>query len=136
VTFDRNFNLQTIDWEAIVGNVEYFLPVDNGRIWIEGSYSRIWSDNIKDLTPFPSWGGIFTKMEYFDANVGFDVTPWVAVALSFQSVAQTFGDVSAPTPVYGAIPGTMLGGLSVPGTGGVPAQARNNRGQVSLALYF
>jgi hypothetical protein len=138
VTFDRNLNLATINWQAFVANVQYFLPVDHGRVWLEGTYSRIWSDNIKDLTPFPSWGGIFTAMDYFDANLGFDITPAVALGLSYQSVHQTFGDTSPNTPVFGAVPiPDMQGvGLSLPNTGGVAASARNNRAQVSLALYF
>jgi hypothetical protein len=138
VTFDRNLNLATINWQAFVLNGQYFLPIDNGRVWIEGTYSRIWSDNIKDLTPFPSWGGIFTEMDYYDANLGIDITPAVALGLSFQSVHQTFGDSSPPTPMYGnvPIPDQQGVGLSVEGTGGVAANARNNRVQVSMALYF
>jgi hypothetical protein len=136
VTFDRNLDPKTINWQAFVAGMQYYLPVDNGRVWITGLYSRIWSNNIKDLTPFPSWGGIFTKMEYFDANLGFDITPAVAVGFSFQSVRQTFGDVSPDTPIFGAIPGAMLGGLSIPGTGGVAAHARNDRGQLSMAFFF
>jgi hypothetical protein len=138
VTFDRNLNPATIDWQAFVGNVQYFLPVDKGRVWLEGTYSRIWSNNIKDLTPFPSWGGIFTEMDYYDANLGFDITPAIALGLSFQSVHQTFGDLSAPTPIFGAVPTPMMQGvgLSMPNTGGVAASARNNRAQVSMALYF
>jgi hypothetical protein len=77
-------------------------------------------------------------MDYFDANLGFDITPAIALGLSFQSVHQTFADTSDPTPVYGAVPTpNMLGqGLTIPGTGGVAATARNNRAQLSLAFYF
>jgi hypothetical protein len=137
VTFDRNLELKTINWQAVVGGLQYYLPVDNGRVWLAGIYSRIWSNNIKELTPFPSWGGIFTKMEYFDANLGIDITPAIVLGLSFQSVRQTFADVSAPTPNYDVIHGpTLGGGLGQPGTGGVPAHARNDRGQVSMSLFF
>ncbi|MDB4983308.1 MAG: hypothetical protein JWM82_4060 [Myxococcales bacterium] len=138
VTFDRNFDLKTINWRAFVGGLQYFLPVDKGRIWVSGIYSRVWSDNIKELTPFPSWGGIFTKMEYIDGNAGFDITPAIVLGVSFQTVKQTFGDVSAPTPVFGAIPpqGTPGTQLGMPGTGGVPASARNNRAQLSMSFFF
>jgi hypothetical protein len=137
VTFDRNLNLKTINWQAIVGGAQYYLPIDKGRIMISGLYSRIWSNNIKDLTPFPSWGGIFTKMEYFDANVSFDITPAAVLGLSFQSVRQTFGDVSAPTPNYDVIHGDSVGqGLGMPNTGGVAAHARNDRGQLSMSFFF
>jgi hypothetical protein len=136
VTFDRDLHLKTINWQAFVGGLQYYLPVDRGRVWICGLYSRIWSNNIKNLTPAPSWGGIFTKMEYFDANIGIDITPAVVLGLSFQSVRQTFGDEAPPVPIYGAIAGPALGGLSQPGTGGELAKARNDRGQLSMSLFF
>lgn len=138
VTFDRNFTLQTISWKAIVVGAQYYLPIGGGRVWVSGLYTRTWSDDIKRLTPAASWGGIFTKMEYVDANVGFDITPALVLGLSFQTVKQTFGDVSAPDPNYGAVAGESLQNppLGVPGTGGVAAHARNNRGQLSLSLFF
>jgi hypothetical protein len=137
VTFDRNLDVKTINWQAFVAGLQYYLPVDKGRVWLAGIYSRAWSNNIKDLTPFPSWGGIFTKMEYFDANLGIDITPAVVLGFSFQSVKQTFGDVSAETPNYDVIHGDMLGqGLGMPNTGGVAAHARNNRAQLSMSFFF
>jgi len=136
VTFDRNFALKTIQWQAFVAGLQYYLPIGGGRIWVAAIYSQVKSNNIKKLTPFPSYGGIFTKMEYIDANVGVDITPAIVLGLSFQTVKQTFGDVSPPTPVFGAVAADMPNGLGIPGTGGVAATARNNRGQLSLALFF
>jgi hypothetical protein len=75
-------------------------------------------------------------MEYFDANLGIDITPAVGRGFSLQSVRQTFGDVSPPTPIFGASPGGTLGGITVPGTGGVEAKGRNDRGQLSMSLFF
>jgi hypothetical protein len=136
VTFDRNFALKTINWQAFVAGIQYYLPIGGGRVWIAAIYSQIKSNNIKKLTPFPSYGGIFTKMDYIDANVGVDITPAVTMGLSFQTVKQTFGDVSPPTPVYGSTV-TMTPVIpTVPGTGGVAASARNNRVQLSMALFF
>lgn len=138
VTFDRASKIKSINWKGLVVGGQYYFPFGNGRLWLSGIYSRVWSDNIKELTPAANWGGIFTKMEYIDGNIGFDVTPAVAVGLSFQTVKQTFGDVSAPTPNYGtvAVPGQLGVTAGIPGTGGVPASARNNRGQLSVALFF
>ena len=135
VTFDQSSNLETIKWNAAVANLQYYLPIGWGRVWLSATYSRTWSPNIKALTPSPSWGAIFTKMEYVDGNVGFELTPSIVCALSFQTVAQTFGDVTSQTPSYmqspnsGVVPG-------VPGTGGAAVTARNNRGQLSVALFF
>jgi hypothetical protein len=136
VTFDRNFELKTVNWQAFVVGLQYYLPVGGGKLWVSGIYSQVKSNNIKKLTPFPSWGGIFTKMEYIDANIGYDITPAVVVGLSFQTVKQTFADESPPTPVYGQIATDVPVLPTVPGTGGVAATARNNRGQLSLAFFF
>jgi hypothetical protein len=140
VTFDQNSNLKAITWDALVANLQYYLPVGGGRIWLSGTYSRTWSPNLKDLTPFESWGAIFTKMEYVDGNIGFDITPSIVCALSFQTVAQTFGDTTSPTPTYVGQPSVQSPNStvvpSVPNTGGDAVVARNNRGQLSVALFF
>jgi hypothetical protein len=137
VTFDRDWELRTINWKAIVAGLQYYLPLGNGQLWLSGIYSRVWSDNIKELTPPASYGGVFTKMEYIDASIGIDITPAIALGLSFQTLEQTFGDVSAPTPVYGEISQVgMPGSPTLAGTGGVAAHARHNRAQVSMAMFF
>src|SRR5262249_23708910 len=59
VTFNRDLELKTINWQAFVAGLQYYLPIDNGRVMVSGLYSRTWSNNIKELTPSASWGGIF-----------------------------------------------------------------------------
>lgn len=134
ITFDRNWELQTIDWQGFVAGLQYYLPIGGGKVWIAGNYAQIKSDNLKELTPAPSWGAIFTKMEYIDVTLGAEVTPALYMGVSFQTVKQTFGDVSPPDPVWGRRAGE--GDLFVPGTGGVAANARNNRGQLTMAFFF
>ena len=132
--------LQPIKWNNVVANLQYYLPVGGGRIWLSGTYSRAWSPNLLSLTPFTSWGAIFTNMEYVDGNIGFDITPSIVLALSFQTVAQSFGDFTQPESTYVAQPsvqspqGTVVPGA--PGTGGETVTARNNRGQLSMAHFF
>lgn len=137
VTFDRALQPKTVNWQAFVAGLQYFLPIGDGRVAISGIYSRVWSNNIKMLTPQASWGGIFTKMEYIDANIRIEITPAVILGLSGQTVVQTFGDVSAPTPESGVVAGDTPGIPTVPGRpGGVSAKARNNRAQLSMSFFF
>lgn len=138
VTFDRTWSLASIDWQAFVANLQYYLPIGGGSVWISGTYSQAKSGNIKELTPATSWGAIFTKQEYIDASVGFAITPAVQLGLSFQTLKQTFADVSPPTPLWGAT-ADFTNGQPLPvvqGTGGEPASARNNRGQLTMAFFF
>jgi hypothetical protein len=138
VTFDSNFAVETIDWTGFVVGLQYYLPIDKGRVWISGIYSQVESDNIKELTPYPNHGGIFTKMQYIDASVGMDITPSIVVGFSWQMVKQTFGDLKPPTPVYGQLAPPMgpLGSPSVPGTGGEAVTATNNRFQLASMFIF
>jgi hypothetical protein len=138
VTFDRTWDLASINWQAFVAGLQYYLPVGGGDIWVSGVYSQIKSDNIKELTPQASWGAVFTKMDFIDASVGFALTPAVQLGLSFQTLKQTFADVSPPTPVFGAT-ADYVNGAAIPvvqGTGGKQASARNNRAQLALVFFF
>ena len=132
VTFDRTFTVKTINWRAFVAGLQYYLPIENNRIWVTGLYSRIWSDNIKTLTPMDSLGAIFTKMEYIDGSIQMEITPAVVLGISFQTVQQTFGDVSSPEPTFTNMPFQP----TQPGTGGVAQRARNNRAQLSMGFFF
>jgi hypothetical protein len=78
-------------------------------------------------------------MEYVDGNIGFDITPSIVCALSFQTVAQTFGDVTSSTPTYKAVPSPQSPNSTIDlgaGDGGAAVIGRNNRGQLSVALFF
>jgi hypothetical protein len=77
-------------------------------------------------------------MEYIDASIGFEITPAVILGISGQTLKQTFGDVSPPTPIFGssADVGSTAGSPVQAGTGGVPATARHNRGMLSMSLFF
>ena len=46
VTYDANGNLKTIDWQAFVLGLQYYLPIDAGRVWISATFSRLRSANI------------------------------------------------------------------------------------------
>jgi hypothetical protein len=138
VTFDRNFNLATINWTGFVAGLQYYLPIASGAVWLSGVYGQVESNNIKELTPYADHGGIFTKMEYIDGSVGVEITPAILLGFSFQTVKQTFGDVTPPTPVFGtsAPPMGPLGSPEVDGTGGESVTARNNRFQLATMFLF
>jgi hypothetical protein len=92
VTYDANGNLKAVEWQAFVVGLQYYLPIDRGRVWVSGTYSRVKSGNIASLTPVASRGGVFTQADYIDGNVFVTVTPAVQLGLSYQGTHQVFGD--------------------------------------------
>jgi hypothetical protein len=92
VTFDGDFRLRTCNWEGFVVGGQYYLPVMNGRVWASGTYSEIRSSNIKEITPEPGWGGIFTHSYYYDASLFVAITDQIQAGAGFQRVRQDFGD--------------------------------------------
>jgi hypothetical protein len=103
VTFDANSNLVTINWWAVVLGLQYYLPVENGRVWASVNMSRLQSSNIASLTPEASRGGVFIRQDYLDGNLFTAVTPAVQIGLSLQVTHQIFGDMpfqTNATPPY------------------------------------
>lgn len=96
VTFDANDNLKTINWQALVLGIQYYLPVPVVRVWVNGVYSRLKSSNLAKLTPAPNLGDIYTKAEYFDGSLFVGITPDVQAGFGVQFTRQTIG--SGPSP--------------------------------------
>ncbi len=92
VTYDANGALHTINWQAVVVGLQYYLPIAGGRVWVSGTYTQSKSTNITGLTPIPNRGSVFFKSEYEDANLFVALTDAVQLSASFQTVRQIFGD--------------------------------------------
>ncbi len=97
VTYDSEENLKTINWQAFVMGAQYYLPVSFARIWVTGLYARLWSDNLKDLTPLTNQGSIFTKSTYYDGSLFVGITPDLHIGLSYQVTEQERGNGTLPS---------------------------------------
>ncbi|MEO5768203.1 MAG: hypothetical protein ABIS92_07610 [Polyangia bacterium] len=115
VTYDADGNLKTIDWLSAVVGLQYYLPIDGGRVWLSLTASHLESKNILKLTPEASRGGVFIRQDYADGNLFFAVTPAVQVALSGQVTEQTFGDFPFSGPHL---------------------KSRNYRSEIGFRLFF
>jgi hypothetical protein len=99
VTFDADARLKTIDWQAFVLGLQYYVPVPVVRLWVTGLYARLESNNLADLTPQPNHGDIITKAEYVDGSLFVGVTPDVHFGLSLQVTEQTRANGPRPRNV-------------------------------------
>jgi hypothetical protein len=64
----------------------------NGRLWVSGTHSQIWSSNIKEITPMPGWGGIYSHAWYYDGSLFVAITEQIQVGIGLQRTYQTFGN--------------------------------------------
>jgi len=49
VALDANGVPTTVQWSNAYANLQYYLPVFDGRIWLSGTYARLWSNNTARL---------------------------------------------------------------------------------------
>jgi hypothetical protein len=92
VTFDGDNRLRTANWQGFVLNLQYYLPIAGGRVWVATCYSELKSSNIKEITPLPGWGGIYTHAQYNDGTLFVAITDQIQVGVAFQRTHQWLGD--------------------------------------------
>jgi Gram-negative porin len=88
-TYDAAGNLHTIDWNMFVVDLQYFLP-PAGNVWVSANFSQMESGNILDFGAAP--GSVFTKEQWWDVNLFWNVTPALRLGAEYASFKQTMGD--------------------------------------------
>ncbi|HEX4406373.1 MAG TPA: hypothetical protein VH560_16155, partial [Polyangia bacterium] len=92
-TFDGSALLQTVNWQTVVGNLQYHLPIADGKkLWISGTYSFLRSTNVAQLVPQAGRPYAWNKGQYADGNLWLALTQAVQLGLSAQWTQQTFLD--------------------------------------------
>jgi hypothetical protein len=123
VTFDGDRRLRTANWEGWVANLQYYLPVAGGKVWVAATHSEIKSTNILDITPREGWGGIYTHAWYNDGSLFVAITDQIQVGIAFQRTHQWLG----PEPV--------LATPTVPAHDS-PVTATNYRTELGMHMFF
>jgi DcaP outer membrane protein len=93
VTFDVDGKVRTINWEGMMVNARYNLPFRAGKMLsLSGIFSRIKSNNAVALTPRQGQAFVWDKGQYIEGTLWWSITPAFQMALSYQTMAQTYGD--------------------------------------------
>lgn len=92
VTYDNTGNLHTIDWTTFLVGAQYYLPFAAGRFFVSADYAEARSDNVANWADPGQVPFVFTKTQYYDANLFWDVSQAIRVVLSYQFYKQTFAD--------------------------------------------
>jgi hypothetical protein len=92
VTYDTQGNLKTIDWTSYLLGLQYYLP-PSGNVWIAANFAQMKSGNIASLVAAPG-AGVFKKVQWYDANLFWNVVPSTRFGLEYAFWKDTFGDGS------------------------------------------
>jgi hypothetical protein len=119
VTFDGDRRLRTCNWEGFVANLQYYLPIAGGRVWVAATHSEVKSTNIQEITPLAGWGGIFTRSWYNDASLFVAITNQIQIGVAFQRTHQWLGpEIDPVTKALG------------------PVTATNYRSELGMNMFF
>jgi hypothetical protein len=95
VTYDPSGVSHTIDWMMYTANLQYYLPIENGKLlWVSGSYGHAESGNLAKLVPasLPATALPYDKVDYFDANLFIGFGGAAQVNFTYQYTNQRFTD--------------------------------------------
>lgn len=89
VQYDAAGNLRTINWQTLMGGLQYYLP-PNGEVTIGLNYTQGDSDNI--TTGLSNPGSVLKKSQFLELVALADITPAVRAGVAWQRLWQTRGD--------------------------------------------
>jgi hypothetical protein len=102
LSFDAAGGLHAVDWRSFNLGLQYYFPALDGRLWLSGNYSRMWSDNsgtLLGLAAAPTAALIATAKskirdheDWFDVNIFGDPYPGVRLGIEYSRFIDTYVD--------------------------------------------
>ena len=104
--FTSDGSLHAVKLQTYMVGAQYYLP-GSGKAWLSLNYTHTSSDNAADLGNTQK---VWTKANYFDANLFVDVTPGVRAGLMYSRIDQTFAAAShnETDAVNNRVTGTLM----------------------------
>lgn len=91
VVFDDTGKPQAVRWDAMLVNVDYYLP-PSGRVFVSGTFGQSFSDNLADWVQPANRSAVFNRIRHWDANLFFDLTPATRLIASWQHRETKYAD--------------------------------------------
>jgi hypothetical protein len=92
VSFDAKGDVKLIAWQSFIVGLQYYLPIDNGHVWLAGTYSNMRSGNADDFATMASASRIFEKSQFVNASLFWDATSNVRFGLDYSWFEQKYVD--------------------------------------------
>ena len=107
VIFTGAGTLHTIDWQAVLVGLQYYLP-PSGNVWISANYSHLGSRNIDKYAIGSMAAKVYKSSDWADANLFVDVNKAIRVGAELAWFHQRFVDDSTARNWRGQISGFYI----------------------------
>ena len=96
--YDAKGVLHPIGWMSYLVGIQYYTPINNGRVWVSANYSHMSLQNASEVNaiadPTATNGTLGAKarsaLDWFDANLFWDATPAVRFGLEYAHTQDTW----------------------------------------------
>jgi hypothetical protein len=89
VAFNKANNLTAIQVRSFIVGLQYYTPIDNGAVWLAGTYSQTNSDNAPDLVAASVGNAVWKRQRWAEGALFWDATQ----AIRFGGSVGWFEDV-------------------------------------------
>ena len=93
VEFGSKGDPHAIMWQVYMGGIQYYIP-PAGKLWVSANYAYMKSNDIMQFVnaTAANQAAIFTKAEWWDANLFLDVTVAARLGVEYAHTKQTYGN--------------------------------------------
>jgi hypothetical protein len=89
IVYSADGTAHLINWQTFVVGIQYYLPINNGKVWVAAAYSHGSSDNTQThLTP----AATRNHSDWADANVSWDVVGGLRLGVEYAWTQDTYND--------------------------------------------
>jgi len=89
IVYSADGTAHLIQWQTFNVGIQYYLPINNGKVWIAGAYSRGSSNN---TGPHNSLATTRNHIDWADANVFWDVVGGLRLGVEYSYTRDTYND--------------------------------------------
>jgi hypothetical protein len=95
VAYDASGNLHSIDYQSYIVGAQYYLPGLDGKLWVSGNYSHMFSDNMAQFIAGNAnvkASSLLSVYDWFDFNVFVDPTPALRIGAEYANFNTQYVD--------------------------------------------
>jgi hypothetical protein len=91
-SFDSKGNAELVKWRSFIVGLQYYLPINNGHVWLAANYSNMRSSNMDDFATMATAGKLFERSQWVNGSLFWDATANLRFGLDYSWFEQKYVD--------------------------------------------